>query len=519
MMMPFPTRFFAVALVSASAAAQDFAPTSIPSGSRLDTAGTIVENGNSFPDYSSFQFSGAALSAGASTGTFQYTKTSAITGTITYSTSQSDPDLQVSRTGTLTLVFSGSGVGTYSQSGNFQGVRFGTPFSGSFTGSGNFDFLLPLTFSPLEISDNFDDNLKNAQNWGVDYKRESLGAIKEISKRLEFSSTATGFQDIYRPWILNPPSYDRDWEVVVDVVNQLNVNGYAGLGLEIVPAANRSRLLWFDLAAERLGGAIQWKGFQAMLGGGSRTTAASSSNISSLRISFDASEKVLRCYYDINGPAGGHAWFPFASYGIDGDGGATGNESWGMSGSDLFQVSLSGFSDTTRVVASTIYFDDFRIRVEEPSTDTLYEAWKREYFGDPASPNAADAEDLDRDGIPNLLEYAFGLNPVVPDPAVMAPGALTPGGLPSITAVGTGQSRLLALEYFRRKASTEPAITYEPQFSDNLSAAGPGAWQAATGTETVTSIDDEWERVVIIDGGTPGKASRFGRVNVTASAE
>jgi hypothetical protein len=44
------------------------------------------------------------------------------------------------------------------------------------------------------------------------------------------------------------------------------------------------------------------------------------------------------------------------------------------------------------------------------------ESWREAYFGSPANTgNGADLFDFDRDGVPNLIEYAFGLNPTKPN--------------------------------------------------------------------------------------------------------
>jgi len=60
-------------------------------------------------------------------------------------------------------------------------------------------------------------------------------------------------------------------------------------------------------------------------------------------------------------------------------------------------------------------------------------------------------------------------------------------------------------EFLRRKNS---GLTYTPQQSSNLSGT---SWQAATGTSTVTSIDENWERVEIQQ---PLGTARFFRVMV-----
>lgn len=69
------------------------------------------------------------------------------------------------------------------------------------------------------------------------------------------------------------------------------------------------------------------------------------------------------------------------------------------------------------------------------------------------------------------------------------------------------------MQFIRRKASTNPGLIYTPQFSSTLD--GPGGWSAALGTETVESIDSEWERVTVEEDAS-GQPKRFGRVRVVS---
>ncbi|MCM2276156.1 MAG: hypothetical protein NDI75_15315, partial [Candidatus Didemnitutus sp.] len=69
----------------------------------------------------------------------------------------------------------------------------------------------------------------------------------------------------------------------------------------------------------------------------------------------------------------------------------------------------------------------------------------------------------------------------------------------------------VTLLYVRRKAASQPGITYVVEFSSTLE---PDSWAAnASATETVTSLDDTWERVLVTDSlaATP---RRFVRVRV-----
>ena len=110
------------------------------------------------------------------------------------------------------------------------------------------------------------------------------------------------------------------------------------------------------------------------------------------------------------------------------------------------------------------------------------------------------------DGLSNLIKYACNLNPLAPDHRKLSVGAGGTAGLPGYQYVG-GKLRV---EFLRRKAGTNPGISYTPQFSSSI-----GTWTDFTGPVTVTSIDGTWERVVADDPNTGG--ARYGRVKVVQS--
>ena len=113
------------------------------------------------------------------------------------------------------------------------------------------------------------------------------------------------------------------------------------------------------------------------------------------------------------------------------------------------------------------------------------------------------------DGIANLLKYAFNMAPNAGDlelgnPSVMAPDGIS--GLPMIERTEEGR---LSFTYVRRKASSSPGVSYQPQTSIDLSTWNPILFASST----VTSVDDEWERVTVVD--PVSTDTRFGRVGVT----
>ena len=140
-------------------------------------------------------------------------------------------------------------------------------------------------------------------------------------------------------------------------------------------------------------------------------------------------------------------------------------------------------------------------------------AWTASYYaGDDliAGAVSGDESDSDMDGIKLLLEYAFNLNPISADFKILEAGNGT-YGLPLINLVPSGTESVLQIEYIRRKASTNPQISYFPEFTTSLTGA---EWEVQT-AETVTSIDADWERVVVSDlVGTSTSNKRFGRIRV-----
>jgi|GEM_PF-1278600 len=89
----------------------------------------------------------------------------------------------------------------------------------------------------------------------------------------------------------------------------------------------------------------------------------------------------------------------------------------------LFRVALSSGSSAANYTGSVTLHGGADITGDSPLANasitmlaTPVDQWRHQTFGDSAaSNNAADASDWDRDGVPNLIEYALQLNALVPD--------------------------------------------------------------------------------------------------------
>ena len=123
-----------------------------------------------------------------------------------------------------------------------------------------------------------------------------------------------------------------------------------------------------------------------------------------------------------------------------------------------------------------------------------------------SGPNTAPTATPFNDGVENLLKYAFNMNAAGPDVRVLA--ATGSSGLPQIAVDTSGAEPVLKVAFLRRKGS---GLIYTPQRSNTL-----GNFQSMTGTQTVTSIDSQWERVTVQEPAPLATApSAFARVQVS----
>jgi len=115
--------------------------------------------------------------------------------------------------------------------------------------------------------------------------------------------------------------------------------------------------------------------------------------------------------------------------------------------------------------------------------------------------------DGDGDGVNDLLEYAFNLDPDLPDQRTLTEGSGT-SGLPSIRLDDSSSTPRLRIEYLRRKNTASLGMAYVSQWSTDFS-----SWSSGAASTQIQSIDATWERVIETDPSP--EARRFGRVAVS----
>lgn len=115
--------------------------------------------------------------------------------------------------------------------------------------------------------------------------------------------------------------------------------------------------------------------------------------------------------------------------------------------------------------------------------------------------------DPDVDGADNLEEFAYNLNPLVPDATLLTPTGSS--GLPSARFLANVSGGILQVQFPRRKAATVSGLSYAVQFSGDLI-----TW-STNQVVGVTSLNAGWERVSVRDALSGPNPNRFARVIVT----
>lgn len=132
-----------------------------------------------------------------------------------------------------------------------------------------------------------------------------------------------------------------------------------------------------------------------------------------------------------------------------------------------------------------------------------YAFWLEDFNIDHQTPILGD---INSNGVSNLHEYAFNIDPTSNIARNIEPSTGT-SGLPA--GVSNPAAQNLSIEFIRRKAATNSQLSYSVQLSQNLRDWTPADLNSAE----VTSIDSTWERVRYTPAITPN-AQQFLRVEV-----
>lgn len=206
-------------------------------------------------------------------------------------------------------------------------------------------------------SDNFNDNSRDTGKWSTSSTR-----LTETSSRLEYASADSGDHWEKWTWIGNNAAYTENWSAEVDVYSALDPSGWGvdeetGFGVQIENGSDSSDRFEIAFAVGNSEGSTFRELYSLAATNGMEIGEVlydmGSSNSVTLRISFDATTKVLSSAYDI-----GSGYIGLTNFNVT---------AWGMGVADVFDVNLLGFSEGKTIASGDIYGDNFAA-VPEPAS-------------------------------------------------------------------------------------------------------------------------------------------------------
>jgi hypothetical protein len=145
------------------------------------------------------------------------------------------------------------------------------------------------------------------------------------------------------------------------------------------------------------------------------------------------------------------------------------------------------------------------------ASDRLPDTWQVQFLG-PDNPLGGPAANPDGDGSTNLLEFAFGTDPLSSSTATLAhaAGLITLRGQPAISVQNIPNSVDFRAVFLRRKDYLGAGLRYRVQFSGDLL-----TWATSSATPTLLASDAEMDAVSVpYPFFVNGKKARFFRVSV-----
>ncbi len=175
-----------------------------------------------------------------------------------------------------------------------------------------------------------------------------------------------------------------------------------------------------------------------------------------VRVSWNPDTQRMAVYLDVDGDRSVETWVQVIEYALDDV--ATG---WGMSPTDLFRISLTGYAENTVVNSGEAYVDNFSlINAPLPPDLTGYELWAQDI---PDEGMRGQTDDASGNGIPNLLQYMYGLTPMATDTDVTLRIQMN-GGTPELIHGFNTEAADFVVDYMEKLGLTD---SWSPGFTPN----------------------------------------------------
>lgn len=139
-----------------------------------------------------------------------------------------------------------------------------------------------------------------------------------------------------------------------------------------------------------------------------------------------------------------------------------------------------------------------------------YASWAEARFGPAALSNEeVYGPEARLNGLPNLVAFAFGLEPGAPLRHEAAPAEQVPG-LPRVRIDTSTIPPTIRVEFLRRVSSLAPELQYFIEFAD--SPAGP--WSESPTLPAISAAEGEWQQVKLSSAPLPDAGRKFVRVRI-----
>jgi hypothetical protein len=165
------------------------------------------------------------------------------------------------------------------------------------------------------------------------------------------------------------------------------------------------------------------------------------------------------------------------------------------------------FSDTVDLSIVNTGLDDFA----PYAADGLPDLWQVQYLGE-TSLRGGPSADVDGDGLNNLMEFAFGMNPTQGPIGALAWSGSTMlrTGVPILSVGGSGGASTLTAVFARRLDYLSANLAYTVEFSGDLV-----TWQASSSIPTVLAANTETQVVSVpFPLSLTGKKAAFFRLKI-----
>lgn len=332
--------------------------------------------------------------------------------------------------------------------------------------------------SALAFLDDFDDDSIDP-NWRVPDIVDGTPVFAEMNQRTELiSSDPVGAQELKR--LISPqfsPQFNQAFEVQVEAhCLPLGVDANGEIALTELLVANQSgdQDILVSIGVGDLGSGVQQFRFSdnsAFAPGGPPEILNSGitlPDVVGIRMVWNPDSKIMNCYFDNDGDRSVETWVLFSSYGLAGNsqGGAIPTE-WNMGPADRFDIGISALAENAAVISGEVYFDNFSFVSELLLAG--FELWAADI---PDVGMRGTTDDASGNGIPNLLQYMYGLDPLAADTDVKLSIDMN-GNVPELTHGFNTTAADYVIDYMEKLALTDSWLAgFVPDSIDTFQANG-----------------------------------------------